>query len=163
MQVAEDLKYLLTGFTQVSEASHKLIEENEKLKEELTRKNKKLIELTNLSLKNQQDLQKKQEMMEMVHQQLGIVPELKNKVGELTDALLDMEKKIESKDQELSRLKQKHLADLDALKNDIEKERNDSRDEEDKRIKEMEEFLTRSGDGVSKPCEKMGTRKASLG
>ena len=41
----------------------------------------------------------------MVHQQLVVIPDLWMKVGELTEAMLDLKTLNTSKDQELTRLK----------------------------------------------------------
>ena len=58
-----------------------------------------------LSTRLEKDLQRKQTMLEMVHQQLVVIPELRMKVGELTEAMMELETMSTSKDQELTRLK----------------------------------------------------------
>ena len=80
-------------------------------------------------------------MLEMIHQQLSVIPELKMKVEELTSSVVMLEKMSMSKDQEVTSLQQKHLGDLSSLKDEIEKERKDCREEENKRMEEMEMFF----------------------
>jgi hypothetical protein len=60
-----------------------------------------------------------------------VISELRMKVGELTEAMMELETMSTSKDLlELTRLKQKHLANLNSLKGEIEKDRSYSREEE---------------------------------
>ena len=54
------------------------------LKKMMEVKEKKLQEAVNLSTRLEKDLHRKQTMLEMVHQQLVVIPELRMKVGELT-------------------------------------------------------------------------------
>ena len=112
-----------------------------------------------LSTRLEKDLQRKQTMLEMVHQQLVVIPELRMKVGELTEAMMELETMSTSKDQELTRLKQKHPADLNSLKREIEKERSNSREDENKRMKEMEEFFRQVQEAELASMEKKGERE----
>ena len=112
-----------------------------------------------LSTRLEKDLQRKQTMLEMIHQQLVVIPELRMKVGELTEAMMELETMSTSKDQELTRLKQKHLADLNSLKREIEKERSNSREDENKRMKEMEAFFRQVQEAELASMEKKGERE----
>ena len=116
MQLDKDLKSLLSDFSNISAATQELVGENLELKKMMEVKEKKLQEAVNLSTRLEKDLQRKQTMLEMVHQQLVVIPELRMKVGELTEAMMVHETMSTSKDQEVTRLKQKHLANLNSLK-----------------------------------------------
>ena len=98
-------------------------------------------------------------MLQMVHQQLVVIPELRMKVGELTEAMMELETMSTSKDQELTRLKQKHPADLNSLTREIEKERSNSREDENKRMKEMEAFFRQVQEAELASMEKKGERE----
>jgi len=83
---------------------------------------------------------------------------LKMKVEELTSSVVMLEKMSMSKDQEVTRLQQKHLGDLSSLKDEIEKERKDCREEENKRMEEMEMFFKQAHEtelvSMEKKCER---------
>jgi hypothetical protein len=70
--------------------------------------------------------------------------------------MTERETMVMSKDQELTRLKQMHLA---GLKGEIEKERSDSREDENKRMKEMEEFFRNVQEAELASMEKKGERE----
>jgi len=159
MQLAEDLKRLLTDFKTITLASQRLEEENLKLKNMLQEKEKKLVESMTLSSKLEKDLQKKQNMLELVHQQLVVIPELRSKVVELSESLTEVEEKIELQEQESIRLKQKHLTDFTSLKEEIEKERQECREEENRRMSEMEEFFRQAQETELASLEKKGERE----
>ena len=162
MELADDLKSLLTDFSSISMASEELVEENKKLRDRMDEKEKRLLEAVTLSTRLEKDLQRKQGMLEMVHQQLVVIPELRRKVDGLTETVMMLEKMSTSKDQDLSRLKQKHLADLNSLKEEIEKEREESRDEENKRMKELEEFFRQAQETELASMEKKGEREKQV-
>ena len=143
-------------------ASQELVEENKKLRDRMDEKEKRLLEAVTLSTRLEKDLQRKQGMLEIVHQQLVVIPELRMKVDGLTETVMMLEKMSTSKDQDLSRLKQKHLADLNSLKEEIEKEREDSRDEENKRMKELEEFFRQAQETELASMVKKGEREKQV-
>ena len=103
-----DLKSLLSDFSIISVGTQELVGENLTLKK--TMEEKEAVK----------DLQRKHTMLEVVHQQLVVMPELRMKVGELTKAMMELEWMSTSKNQELTRLKQKHLADMNRLNGEIE-------------------------------------------
>ena len=141
MELAEDLKNLLAEFSAISLASQELVTENMRMKKMMEEKEQQLQESAAMTTRLEKDLQRKQNMLEMIHQQLSVIPELKMKVEELTSSVVMLEKMSMSKDQELTRLQQKHLGDLSSLEEEIEKERKDCREEEKKRMEEMEMFF----------------------
>jgi hypothetical protein len=156
MQLDKDLKSLLSDFSNISAATRELVGENMELQKMMEVKVKTLQEAVNLSTRLEKDLQTKQTMLEMVYQQLVVIPELRMKVGELTETTMELGTMSTYKDQEVTRLKRKHLADLNSLKGEIEKERCDSREEENKRMKEMEEFFRQVQEAELASLEKKG-------
>ena len=68
MQLDKDLKSLLSDFSDISAATQELVGENLELKKMMEVKEKKLQEAVNLSTRLEKDLQRKQTMLEMVHQ-----------------------------------------------------------------------------------------------
>jgi len=83
-------------------------------------------------------------------------------VEDLTSSIIMLEKMSLSKDQELSRLQQKHLGDLSSLKDEIQKEREDSRKEETKRMEEMESFLKQAHETELASMDKKYEREKQL-
>ena len=162
MELADDLKSLLAEFSAISLASQELVAENMKMKEMVAEKEQQLLESVTLTDRLQKDLQRKQNMLELVYQQLSVIPELKIKVEELTSSVLMLEKMSTSKDQELTRLQQKHLGDLSNLKEEIEKERKDSREEENKRMEEMEMFFKQAHETELASLEKKYEREKQV-
>jgi len=158
MELAEDLKNLLAEFSAISLASQELVTENMRMKKMMEEKEQQLQESAAMTTRLEKDLQRKQNMLEMIHQQLSVIPELKMKVEELTSSVVMLEKMSMSKDQELTRLQQKHLGDLSSLKGEIEKERKDCREEEKKRMEEMEMFFKQAHEteltSMEKKCER---------
>ena len=145
MELADDLKNLLAEFSAISLASQELVTENMRMKKMMEEKEQQLLESAAMTTRLEKDLQRKQNMLEMIHQQLSVIPELKMKVEELTSSVVMHEKMSMSKDQELTRLQQKHLGDLSSLKEEIEEERKNCREEENKRMEEMEMFFKQAG------------------
>ena len=80
------------------------------------------------------------ELLEIVHKQLVLIPELKSEIEKQNTAMAQLESRLEHKDQEIAKLKQKHLNDLNFLRMEIEEERLKSREAENRRIMDLEEF-----------------------
>jgi len=162
MELAEDLKSLLAEFSAISLASQEMVDENIRLRKNIEESEMQLLECRAVVSRLENDVQRKQNMLEMVHQQLSAIPELKMKLEDLTSSVITLEKMSMSKDQEISRLQQKHLGDLNSLKDEIEKEREDSRKEETKRMKEMESFFKQAHETELASMDKKYEREKQL-
>ena len=140
MKLSDDLEKLLCSFQDLMEESSVLVTENEKNK---TLLKEKFAELAEQSAKCEQ-LEKNQklqhELLELVHQQLSLIPELKSDIEKLNADISKLESRLEDKEQEMAKLKQKHLNDLNFLRLEIEQERLKSREAENKRVMDLEEF-----------------------
>jgi len=162
MELADDLKSLLAEFSTISLASQELVDENIKLRKNVEESEKQLLESRAVISRLEKDLQRKQNMLEMIHQQLSAIPELKMKVEDLTSSVIMLEKMSMTKDQEITRLQQKHLGDLNSLKDEIQKERENSREEETKRMEEMESFLKQAHETELVSMDKKYEREKQL-
>ena len=140
MNLSQDLKDLLEDFSRISTTASKIMDDNEELKKQIIDKDKLLEEKTSICCNLESELQKKHDILELVHKQLSLIPDLKENCEKHLDDLKDLQTKLETKDNEINRLKQKHLNDLNSLRLEIEEEKKKSQEEENKRILETEEF-----------------------
>ena len=141
MNLSQDLKDLLADFSRISTTASKLSDDNEELKKLIVEKDKLLEEKNTLCSNLELELRKKQEILDLVHKQLSIIPDLKENCDKHLEEMKDLQTKLGNKDNEMSRLKKKHLTDLNSLRLEIEEERKKSQEEENKRILELEEFF----------------------
>jgi len=141
LDLGEDLKNLLSDFASISKSCKRVCSENESIKmmlnEEKTNSKDAVARLEKL----EREVQNKQNLVETLQRQLEIVPELKLKIVRLKEENESLGKELEFKDAENERLKRKHLTDFASLKDEIEAVKAESQDEEQKRLKELEEFF----------------------
>jgi len=140
MNLSDDLEKLLLSFQNLMDESKELVTENEKNK---TLVKEKVAELSEQSAKCEQlerNLKQQQELLELYNQQLSLIPELKTDIEKLNTDICQLEARLEHKEQEMAKLKQKHLSDLNFLRLEIEEERLKSREAENRRLMDLEEF-----------------------
>ena len=123
MNLSQDLKDLLADFSRISTTASKLVDDNEELKKQILEKDHLLEEKSSLCSNLEIELRKKHEILDLVHKQLSIIPDLKENCDKHLEELKDLQMKLENKDNEMTRLKQKHLNDLNSLRLEIEEER----------------------------------------
>ena len=140
MNLSEDLEKLLCSFQELMDESNDLERENTKNKTLLKEKEAELVEQTSKCEQIEKDLRQQQELLEIVHKQLVLIPELKSEMEKQNTAMARVESRLEHKDQEITKMKQKHLNDLNFLRMEIEEERLKSREAENRRIMDLEEF-----------------------
>ena len=140
MTLSEDLEKLLVSFQELRDESNELVTENTRNKTLVKEKEAQLVEQSAKCQQLEKDLRQQQELLELVHKQLGLIPELKTEIESQTMAIAHLEARIEHKDQEMTKLKQKHLNDLNFLRLEIEDERLKSREAENMRVMDLEEF-----------------------
>merc|ERR1719443_2897285 len=139
MKLSDDLEKLLCSFQELMDESNDLERENAKNKTLVKEKEAELLEQSSKCEQLEKDLRQQQELLEIVHKQLVLIPELKSEIEKQNTAMAQLESRLELKDQDISKLKQKHLNDLNFLRMEIEDERLKSREAENRRIMDLEE------------------------
>ena len=140
MTLSDDLEKLLCSFQELKDESNELLMENTKNKTLVREKEAELVDLSAKCEQLEKDLRQQQELFELVHKQLSLIPELKTEIEKQNTVIAQLESRLEHKDQEINKLKTKHLNDLNFLRLEIEDERLKSREAENKRIMDLEEF-----------------------
>ena len=140
MKLSDDLEKLLLSFQDLMAESKELVTENEKNKALVKEKKAELTEKAAKCEQLERNLKQQQELLELYSQQLKLIPELKSDNEKLNTDICQLESRLEHKEQEMAKLKQKHLDDLNFLRLEIEEERVKSREAENKRLMELEEF-----------------------
>ena len=140
MTLGEDLEKLLCSFQELMDESNDLVMENTKNKTLVKEKEAELVEQSAKCEQLEKDLRQQQELLELVHKQLSLIPELKTEIENHETTIAQLESRLEHKDQEMAKLKQKHLNDLNFLRLEIEDERLKSREAENRRVMDLEEF-----------------------
>ena len=115
MTLSQDLKDLLQDLSRISTKAAKIMDDNYGWMEYAF--------CSNLG----SELQKEHEILELVHKHLSVIPNLKEICDKYLDEVKDLQTKLENKDNEISRLKQKHL-------NVLEERKKKSQEKENKRI-----------------------------
>ena len=141
VKLDEDLEDLIVHFHKITKEGEVILEENTKLKIENERKDKQLAENRTEIEKLENDLRKKHELLTLVHNQLTVIPELKELNEKQRIENYKVEKKVQAKEEEIGKLKAKHFEDLNSLRTFIEEEKAKSRLEENKRMVDLEEFF----------------------
>ena len=140
MKLSDDLEKLLISFQDLMAESKELVTENEKNKALVKEKEAELAEQSAKCEQLERNLKQQQELLELYNQQLSLIPDLKSDIEKLNSDISQLESRLEHKEQEMTKLKQKHLNDLNFLRLEIEEERVKSREAENKRLMELEEF-----------------------
>jgi len=140
MNLSDDLEKLLLSFRDLMDESKELVTENEKNKRLVKEKVAELAEQAAKCELMERNLKQQQELLELYNQQLSLIPELKSDIEKLNMDICQLEARLEHKEQEMAKLKQKHLADLNFLRLEIEEERLKSREAENMRLMDLEEF-----------------------
>jgi len=140
MKLSDDLEKLLVSFQELMDESNDLVRENTKNKTLVKEKEAELVEQSSKCEQLEKDLRQQQELLEIVHKQLVLIPELKSEIEKQNTAMAQLESRLEHKDQDIAKLKQKHLNDLNFLRMEIEDDRLKSREAENRRIMDLEEF-----------------------
>ena len=141
VKLDEDLEDVIVHFHKIMKEGEFILEENTKLKIENERKDKQLVENRMQIEKLENDLRKKHELLTLVHNQLSVIPELKELNEKQRIENYKIEKKVQLKEEEIGKLKSKHIEDLNSLREFIEEEKAKSRLEENKRMTDLEEFF----------------------
>ena len=141
VKLDEDLEDVIVHFHKIMKEGEFILEENTKLKIENERKDKQLVENRMQIEKLENDLRKKHELLTLVHNQLSVIPELKELNEKQRIENYKIEKKVQLKEEEIGKLKSKHFEDLNSLREFIEEEKAKSRLEENKRMTDLEEFF----------------------
>ena len=141
VKLDEDLEDVIVHFHKIMKEGEFILEENTKLKIENERKDKQLDENRKEIEKLENDLRKKHELLTLVHNQLNVIPELKELNEKQRIENYKVEKKVLAKEEEIGKLKAKHFEDLNSLRTFIEEEKAKSRLEENKRMVDLEEFF----------------------
>ena len=141
VKLDEDLEDVIVHFHKIMKEGEFILEENTKLKIENERKDKQLVENRMQIEKLENDLRKKHELLTLVHNQLSVIPELKELNEKQRIENYKIEKKVLVKEEEIGKLKSKHFEDLNSLREFIEEEKAKSRLEENKRMTDLEEFF----------------------
>ena len=141
VKLDEDLEDVIVHFHKIMKEGEFILEENTKLKIENERKDKQLVENRMHIEKLENDLRKKHELLTLVHNQLSVIPELKELNEKQRIENYKIEKKVQLKEEEIGKLKSKHIEDLNSLREFIEEEKAKSRLEENKRMTDLEEFF----------------------
>ena len=141
VKLDEDLEDLIVHFHKITKEGEVILEENTKLKIENERMDKQLAENRKEIEKLENDLRKKHELLTLVHNQLTVIPELKELNEKQRIENYKVEKKVQAKEEEIGKLKSKHFEDLNSLRIFIEEEKAKSRLEENKRMVDLEEFF----------------------
>ena len=140
LRLSNDLEKLLCSFQELMDESNELVMENTKNKTLVKEKEAELLELSAKCEQLEKDLRQQQELLELVHKQLSLIPGLKTEIENQNTAIAQLESRLELKDQEMNKLKTKHLNDLNFLRLEIEDERLKSREAENRRVMDLEEF-----------------------
>ena len=142
MELSKDLQELLSSFDVVNQKSLALVEEIEGCKKDLHETELQLKEQVSTSEKLREELQSKQEIIDMIHKQLSVIPVLQAENLQKAQKIEELMFKLESKDEEINKLKSKHYSDISSLNQEKEEETRKEREEEKKRTLELEEFYT---------------------
>lgn len=106
---------------------------------------------------------KKQDIIELMHQQLSVIPSLKEESSKNLRDYENVKEKLSGKEKEIDRLEQKHLDDIKFLKQDIEEDKKKRTFLESKRVQELEEFYKQAqSTEISSLLKKMESEKKLL-
>jgi len=140
MELNAEVQELIASFTSISSQCNIVLHENEELKKKINTLERLAAEVKEDNESLKKELYKKQEIVELMHQQLSVIPALK----EVSDKNLReygiVKDKLLSKEKEIDRLEQKHLEDIKSLKIDIEDDKKKRTFLESKRVQELEDF-----------------------
>ena len=87
------------------------------------------------------EAEEKSEVFETIETVVGAIPVYKRKVAELVEEVDALQKGLQEKGEEVARLNQRHLRDMRVLQGRVEEDRERDRQEERRRMEEMEAFF----------------------
>ena len=138
MELNAEVQELIASFTSISSQCNIVLHENEKLKKKINTLERLAAEVKEDNESLKKELYKKQEIVELMHQQLSVIPALKEVSDKNFREYGIVKDKLLSKEKEIDRLKQKHLEDIKSLKIDIEDDKKKRTFLESKRVQELE-------------------------
>ena len=115
-----------------------MLHENEDLKKKIDNLETLAAEVKRDNESLKKELFKRQEIIELMHKQLSVIPGLKEVSDKNFREYEIVKDKLLSKEKEIDRLKQKHLEDIKSLKIDIEDDKKKRTFLESKRVQELE-------------------------
>jgi len=140
MELNAEVQELIASFTSISSQCNIVLHENEKLKKKINTLERLAAEVKEDNESLKKELYKKQEIVELMHQQLSVIPALKEVSDKNFREYGIVKDKLLSKEKEIDRLEQKHLEDIKSLKIDIEDDKKKRTFLESKRVQELEDF-----------------------
>ena len=141
LQLSTDLEELLRSFQEIMFETSELAKENEENQRIVQEKETELAKLSARCQELERETGQKQEFLELIHTGLSHIPGLKEDIEKYKTKAFQLESRLAQKDQEMARLKEKHLDDLNFLRQDIEEERIKRREKENKRVLDLEELF----------------------
>ena len=162
MELDDDLKQLIKDFASIATSYGNIYEECNLMKNELKEKTASLKILEDRLCLLETDCQVQKSLVETVAEQVSVIPEYKTKIADLTQSISNVEKILKEKNDEISRLNQKHIGDIGLLYEKIESERKQDREEEERRIEEMGEFLKKEQEEEIVSLTKQAEREKRL-
>ena len=162
MATSSYLKQLIIDYTSIATHYRKVHEECHSLKDELKEKTASLEILEDRMCVLETDCELQNSIVETVAEQVSVIPEYRRKIAELTESIQDMEKILGEKNEEISRLNQKHIGDIGELHEKIEREKKQDREEEERRIEEMGELLKQEQEAEIVSLTKQAEREKRL-
>merc|ERR1712098_329449 len=114
---------LITSFSKISSQCNIVLRENEVFKKKIDDLGglADQLKVENENLKK--EIFKKQDIIELMHQQLSVIPSLKEESSKNLRDYENVKEKLSAKEKEIDRLEQKHLDDIKFLKQDIEEDK----------------------------------------
>ena len=112
MDVGGDLRQLLNNFSRIQKEAILKSSQLETLREDGKRNEEKLAEALEKVEILKKNCAEKQKMVELIHNMVGVIPEYKKKIKELSEVVNKYKKIIQENMKEISRLKEKHLGDM---------------------------------------------------
>ena len=138
MELNEDFQELISSFSSISNQCNILLHENEDLKKKIDNLETLAAEVKRDNESLKKELCKRQEIIELMHKQLSVIPGLKEVSDKNFREYEIVKDKLLSKEKEIDRLEQKHLEDIKSLKIDIEDDKKKRTFLESKRVQELE-------------------------
>jgi len=163
MELCKEMQELITSFSKISSQCNIVLRENEVFKKKIDDLGglADQLKVENENLKK--EMFKKQDIIELMHQQLSVIPSLKEESSKNLRDYENVKEKLSGKEKEIDRLEQKHLDDIKFLKQDIEEDKKKRTFLESKRVQELEEFYKQAqSTEISSLLKKMESEKKLL-
>ena len=105
------------------------------------------------------EAEEKSEVFDTIETVVGAIPIYKRKVAELVEDVDSLQKGLQEKGEEVARLNQRHLRDMGVLQGRVEEDRERDREEERRRMEEMEAFFKQAHEAELASMLKQGERE----